>query len=343
MKYFRRVLYLTHPEYYLRKDGENIVITLHDKKIKTFPIHLFLQIVCFNYMGVSPDLMKLCMEQNIPIAFFTPYGKYCGRVVGKTYGNIHIRKRQYALANSPESLEFVRNIIYAKAYNARKVLIRGKLDHKNSLDTARLIEAIDTIKKNMFHVRQAVNKDTIRGFEGNIARKYFSVLDALITKQKSDFYMRERTKRPPLDRFNALLSFMYSMYTNRISGALEGFGIDPYVGFFHTDRAGRVSMALDMIEEFRAIIIDKFCLSLVNHGKINKKHFTIKENNATLLNEKGREIVLQNFNEKENQEIYHHYLEQKVPIALLPQVQAQLLNAYLRQDIDAYPPYMAKE
>jgi len=180
----------------------------------------------------------------------------------------------------------------------------------------------------------------VRGIEGIIARGYFSVLDELIIKQREDFFFIDRSKRPPMDRFNALISFLYSLLTNNIAAALEGVGIDSYAGFFHTDRPGRVSMALDIIEEMRAFLVDKFTLSMINLNRINKNHFEVKENGATLLNEKGRQVVLENWNKREQEEIYHPFLEENIKIGLLPHVQALLLNSYLRGDIEAYPPFM---
>lgn len=337
------VLYLTNPDYYIKREGKNIVVTLDGRRLKSFPIHIFRQIVLFNYVGLSPGAMKLCMENNVMLTFFTPYGKYCGRVVGSSYGNINNRKKQYELANSEESLGFVKNIIYAKAYNSRKVLIRGKLDNKEKVDKSKLEFSIEFIKEQMKEITKANNKDTIRGIEGNIAREYFSALDELIVKQREDFFMIGRTKRPPMDEFNALLSFMYSIFTNEVTAALEGVGVDPYAGFFHTDRSGRYSMSLDIIEEFRSVIIDKFCLSLINYGRINKKHFIVKENGATFLNDKGRDTVLEYWNKREHDELQHYYLDKKVKVGLLPHIQAQLLNSYIRGDIPSYPPYMQKD
>ena len=340
MKKLLNVLYVTNPDYYLRKEGLNVVVTLEGKRMGRFPIHILRQIVCFNYMGVSPDLMKLCMEEHVPITFFTPYGKYCGRVVGASYGNIYTRKKQYRLAESEASLDVARNMIYAKAYNSRKVLIRGRLDHKETLDSERVQEAIDAMKTWMAEIKTCKDKDSLRGMEGVIARLYFSVLDELIVKQRDDFYFIERSKRPPMDRFNALLSFFYAILANETAAALEGVGIDAYAGLFHTDRPGRVSMALDMIEEMRAFVVDKFCLSLVNLNRIDKRHFEVKENGACLLNDKGREIALNQWNKRAQEEIIHPFTEEKIKLGLLPHVQAQLLNAYLREDIEAYPPFM---
>ncbi|MDD7363371.1 MAG: type I-C CRISPR-associated endonuclease Cas1c [Firmicutes bacterium] len=340
MKKLLNVLYVTKPEYYLRKEGRNVVVSLDGKRVARYPVHILRQIVCFNYMGVSPELMQMCMEENVAISFFTPYGKYCGRVLGASYGNIYTRKEQYQLAESEKSLDFVRNIIYAKAYNSRKILIRGKLDHKDQVDVKSLQEAIDMIKQLMLEIKSTSNKDSIRGIEGTIARIYFSVLDELILKQRKDFYFIERSKRPPMDRFNALLSFLYAMLTNSIAAALEGVGIDAYAGFFHTDRPGRVGMALDIVEEMRAFMVDKFCLSLINLNRIDKNCFEVKENGACLLNEKGRNTVLSYWNKREQEEIEHPFIGEKMKIGLLPHVQAQLLNAYIRGDLQSYPPFM---
>ncbi len=340
MKKLLNVLYITKPEYYLRKEGRNIVITLDGQRVARYPIHILRQIVCFNYMGVSPDLMKMCMEENVTISFFTPYGKYCGRVIGPSYGNIYTRKRQYELVNSEESLAFVKNIIYAKAYNSRKILIRAKNDHKDKINVAAVQNAIDSIKELMIQIPNSADKDSVRGMEGLIARTYFSVLNELILKHKEEFYFSERSKRPPMDCFNALLSFMYALLTNNIAAALEGVGIDAYAGLFHTDRPGRVSMALDIIEEMRACVVDKFCISLVNLNRIGAAHFEVKENGACLLNDKGRDIVLKYWNQREQEEIYHPFIEEKIKLGLLPHVQAQLLNSYLRGDISGYPPFM---
>lgn len=342
MKKLLNTLYITNPDAYLKREGENILIFIDGRCVKRYPIHILSQIICFNYMGVSPSLMKLCMKSNVSISFYDPHGNFCGRVIGKSYGNIYTRKKQYKISESDKSLDFSKNIIYAKAYNSRKLLIRGKLDHKNKINLEKMEKAIYRIKNLMLEIPKSKSKDELRGIEGKIASEYFSVFDELIVKQRENFYFNGRNKRPPLDRVNALLSFMYSILANNIAQALEGVGIDSYAGFFHTDRPGRVSMALDIIEEMRAPIVDKFVLSLINLNRLDKNKFEVKENNATLLNDKGRNIVLNYWNDKCHEEIYHPFIEEKIPIGLLPHIQAQLLNSYLREDIESYPPYLRK-
>lgn len=342
MKKLLNTLYVTNPDAYLKREGLNIVISVDNKRIGRYPIHILRQVICFNYMGISPALMKLCMENNVSVTFYDPFGRFCGRVVGKSYGNIYTRKKQYKLSESIESIDFVKNIIYAKAYNCRKLLIRGKLDHKDKIDLPRIEKVINRIKELMLQIPLAKTKDEIRGIEGKIASEYFSVFDELIIKNREKFYFNGRNKRPPLDMVNAMLSFLYSILTNEIASALEGVGIDSYAGFFHTDRPGRVSMALDIIEEMRAFMVDKFVLSLINLNRIDETKFEIKENGATLLNDKGRNLILSYWNERSHEEIYHPFLEEKIQIGLLAHVQAQLLNSYIRGDIEAYPPYMRK-
>lgn len=342
MKKLLNTLYVTNPDAYLKREGLNIVVSVDNKRLGRYPIHILKQIICFNYMGISPALIKLCMENNVSVSFYDPYGRFCGRVVGKSFGNIYTRKKQYKLSESEESLDFVKNIIYAKAYNCRKLLIRGKLDHKDKIDISKVENVIGSIKVMMGQITEASSKDEIRGIEGKIASDYFSVFDELIIKNRNKFYFNGRNKRPPLDRVNAMLSFLYSILTNEIASALEGVGIDSYAGFFHTDRPGRVSMALDIIEEMRAFLVDKFVLSLINLNRIDETKFEVKENGATLLNEKGRNIILSYWNKRSHEEIYHPFIEENIQIGLLPHIQAQLLNSYIRGDIDSYPPYIRK-
>lgn len=342
MKKLLNTLYVTRENSYLSRDGENILIFEEEKIIGRFPIHILDSISCFNYSGCSPSLMKLCIENNILISFFTPQGKFCGRIIGETNGNVLLRKKQYRISEEEESLDFVKNIIYAKAYNSKKILQRAKRDHSSKINIKQLEKAITSIEKFMNEIKTSVSKDSVRGFEGSIAKIYFECFDELILKQKEDFYFNERTKRPPRDTVNALLSFLYSMLAHEVQSALEGVGIDSYVGFFHTDRPGRISMALDMMEELRGFLVDRVVLSLINLLIINKKDFEYKENGSVLLNSKGREKVLKYWQERKQEEILHPFIEEKVKLGLLPHIQSMLLNRYLRGDLESYPPFIMK-
>lgn len=342
MKKLLNTLYITKENVYLSKEGDNVVILEEGKTLGRFPIHILDGIVCFNYVGVSPSLMKFCNEKNILLSFFSPYGRFCGRLIGETNGNVLLRRKQYKMADNEESLDFVANLIYAKAYNSKKILQRGMRDHGDNIDFQKMSAVIKKIESLMEEIKLVKNKDQIRGIEGNIARLYFSVFDELITKQREHFYFLERNKRPPLDRVNALLSFLYSMLTYEIQSALEGVGIDSYVGFFHVDRPGRSSMALDILEEFRGYLCDRTTLSLINLSIINKSHFETKENGAVLLNDKGRDKVLEYWQNKKHEIIEHPFLGEKIKVGLLPHVQGMLLNRYIRGDIESYPPFLIR-
>lgn len=342
MKKLQNILYITIDDVYLSKDGENVVVLQEGKVLKRFPIHILEGIMCFNYTGVSPALMKFAMENNLLISFFTPEGRFCGRVIGKTNGNVLLRRRQYQIADSKESIEFVQNIIYAKIFNSRKVLKRAVRDHGEKIDTEKLLNTIEFIDKSIKNIRQIDNKDRLRAIEGNVASRYFGCFDEMIVSQRKEFYFIDRNRRPPEDFTNALLSFLYSLLTYEMQSALEGVGIDSYVGFFHVDRPGRSSMALDMIEELRAYMCDRLALTMINKNIINSKDFEKKETGAVLLNKKGRAKVLENWQKRKQDEILHPFINEKIKIGLLTHTQAMLLNRYIRGDLEAYPPFLIK-
>lgn len=342
MKKLLNTLYVTRDNAYLAKEGQNLVIYEDDKTIGRFPIHILEQILCFSYAGCSPAVMRMCWENDILLSFFTPYGKFLGRVVGETNGNVLLRRRQYRMADDDTSLEFVRNIVYAKAYNSRKILMRNRRDHVGKVDEERLTEAISQIEKVMMEIEDADSKDTLRGMEGTVARFYFSGFDEMIMNQRTDFFFINRSRRPPLDRMNALLSFLYSLLTYEVQSALEGVGIDSYVGFFHVDRPGRPGMALDMMEELRGYMADRAALSMVNLSVVSSKDFAVKETGAVLLEEKGRKKVLEYWQKRKHTEITHPFLDEKIKLGLLPYVQAMLLNRYIRGDLEQYPPFLIK-
>lgn len=342
MKKLLNILYITLEDVYVSKDGENVVILKDNKVLKRFPIHILQGIVCFNYAGVSPSLMKFAMENNLLISFFTPQGKFCGRILGKTNGNVLLRREQYRLADDPNNIEFVKNIIYAKIFNSKKILQRAVRDHGEKLDKKRLEQVLSLFDESMQDLIKTNDKDTVRSIEGIAAQKYFSVFDEMILSQREDFYFIGRNRRPPEDPVNALLSFTYSLLTYEIQSSLEGVGIDSYVGFFHVDRPGRASMALDIIEELRGYMCDRLVLTLINKNIISRKDFEYKENGSVLLNEKGRGKVIENWQKRKQVEIQHPYINEKIKIGLIPHVQALLLSRYIRGDLEAYPPFLMK-
>lgn len=342
MRKLLNTLYITNDNYYLTRDRENIVIKEEGTVVKRFPVHILEGVVCFNYIGASPSLLQLLNAHHISLTFLTPQGQFCGKFIGTTNGNVLLRREQYRIADDEErSLLIARRCIEAKIINSRKVLLRTLRDHKDKINTSRLTVASDYLKKQLLLCRTVDNKDSLRGIEGDAARMYFQCFDDNILYQKDDFVFVTRSRRPPLNRVNALLSYLYSLLTFEIQSALETVGLDSYVGFFHTDRPGRASLALDMIEELRPYLVDRFVVTLINRKQIGPGDFEVKENGAVLLNRKGRDKVLTLWQKRKQSEVIHPFIAEKIPIGLIPYVQAQLLSRYIRQDIESYPPFLS--
>lgn len=343
MRKLLNILYVTSPDSYLTKDGENVVISVNQEKKMQLPIHTLEGIVCFGYAGASPSLMNFCVEKNVGLAFHNEYGKFMARISGPIKGNVLLRKKQYKASDDNEyQLSIAKNCIIAKILNSKHILQRAIRDHKNEVDFEKLESVIKYLQIVLRNIEDVDNIDSLRGIEGDAAKLYFSVLDELILHQKDDFYMEFRNKRPPKDNFNALLSFLYTMLAHDVQSALESVGLDPYVGFLHQDRPGRASLALDLMEELRAYLADRLALSLINRKQINSKGFTIKENGAVLMDKDTRKIVLENRHSRKKEEIIHPFLNEKISVGLIPYAQALLLARFLRGDIDAYPPFVWK-
>jgi len=341
MRKLLNTLYITDELCYLSKDGDNIVIKKDGQEIKRLPIHILEGIICFNYNGVSPGIMRLCNENNISIVFLTPTGRLCGRFVGKTNGNVYLRRTQYRYADDEEiSLNLARQFILGKLINSRKVLNRVIRDHGEKVDVNKINIIAEDLLSKIKCIEIVDNKDSLRGIEGEGARKYFSCFGEMILQQKEDFYFEGRNRRPPMDNVNALLSYLYSILTYEIQSALEAVGLDSYVGFFHTDRPGRASLALDMIEELRSYMVDRFVITLINKKQLTKRYFIKKENGSVILDDDGRKILLTTWQDRKREEITHPFLNEKIMVGLIPYVQAQLLARYIRGDIEDYPPFM---
>lgn len=343
MRKLLNTLYVTSEDSYLSLEGENIVLLQEKKELGRLPLHNLEGIVSFGYRGVSPALMGACAERNISLCFLTPQGKFLARVVGKTRGNVVLRKKQYEIsADESGSMEIARNCIIGKVYNARWVLERATRDHSMQVDVERLKEISHRLKVSLDSIRICSSKEQLRGYEGEAASSYFSVFDELILQQKQDFVFSGRNKRPPMDPVNAMLSFVYVLLTNTISAALETVGLDSYVGYLHTDRPGRASLALDLIEELRPVLADRFVLSLINKKIVSKKFFKKKENGAVLITDEGRKTILTEWQNKKKEVLTHPYLKEKVEWGMVPYVQAMLLARYIRGDLDGYPPFLWK-
>lgn len=336
-------LFVTTPDSYLSLDGNNVVILKDGKNLFRIPVCNLEGIVCFNYMGASPKLMQYCTENNIYISFLSPEGNFLASVSGKIRGNVLLRKAQYIMSEDLDfCLNISKNIIKSKIYNSRVEINRSIRDNLEKIDVSRLKHASDRLKELIYEVDNCNDFAELRGCEGDAARMYFSVFNDMIVQQKSDFIFQGRSKRPPLDNVNALLSFGYSLLSHDVAAALTSVGIDPYVGFLHTDRPGRISLALDIMEEFRAVFVDRFVLTLINLRQITKQDFKKKESNAIILTEKGRKLFLTEWQKRKHEIVVHPFLGERIKLGLFPYVQALILSRYLRKEIDEYVPYFKR-
>lgn len=343
MKKLLNTLYITSPDSYLSLDGENIVVLDKEKEVGRVPLHNLEAIVSFGYRGVSPALMGGCADRNISLCFLSPQGKFLARVTGTVRGNVLLRKKQYEISkNSRDSMLIARNCILGKVYNSRWILERATRDHALQIDLEQVKRASTFLKESLVNIEKCQGVNQLRGYEGEAASVYFGVFNQLILQQKKDFIFNGRSKRPPLDNVNAMLSFAYTMLTNMVSSALEMVGLDPYVGFMHTDRPGRVSLALDLVEELRSVFADRFVLSLINRKMVVKRDFVKKEDGAVIMSDNMRKMFLTEWQNKKKEVITHPYLGEKVEWGMVPFVQAMLLSRHLRGDIDEYPPFFWK-
>ena len=340
MRKLLNTLYVTTPDSYLHRDGENVIVKVDNEERFRIPIHNLEGIVCFGYMGASPQLMRLCTDNNVGLSFLTPSGKFLGRVNGRIRGNVLLRRTQYRVADdAKKSLEIAKSCIMAKIVNCRTVLGRSIRDHGEAVDCDKIRCADSLLIENLLKIEGCKTADTLRGIEGNCAKFYFDVFDELILKQKTDFFLSERNRRPPRDNMNALLSFLYTLLAHDVESALETVGLDPYVGFFHTDRPGRASLALDIMEELRPFMVDRVALNLVNLQQVAESDFLKKEMGSVIMTDNGRKEILAAWQKRKQGEIVHPYLHETIQIGLIPYVQAMLMARFLRGDIDGYPPF----
>ncbi len=343
MKKLLNTLYVTSENAYLALDGENVVIQSDGETLGRIPLHTIDGIVTFGYTGASPALMGKCADMNKSLVFLKPSGRFLAKVTGKAYGNIVLRREQYRICdNQDRSMSISKNIISAKIANSNAVVNRAIRDHALRIDVEKFQNVSNDLKKGSQKAFIEKDCEKLRGVEGECANRYFSVFDDMILQQKEDFYYKGRSRRPPMDNVNAMLSFSYSLLTSMCVSALETVGLDPYAGFFHTERPGRCSLALDLVEEFRAAFADRFVLTLINKKMVDYKDFTEKENGSVLLQDSSRRNFLSIWQQKKREVITHPFLQQKVEWGLVPYVQAMLLAKFVRGDLDDYPPFLYK-
>lgn len=340
MRKLLNTLYITTPEAYLSKDGLNAVVSVDNKELFRIPIMNVESIVTFGYMGASPGLMKLCMDNGVALSFMTPQGRFICRVQGATRGNVLLRKKQYSLSGDENvALHLAKLFITGKVFNTRNILQRYIRDNGSDEEVEVVIKQLDWQKK---RIMQAETMDILRGEEGQAANSYFDVFGHLILHQKEDFPFKGRSRRPPKDEVNAMLSFVYTLIANDVAAALETVGLDPYVGFMHTLRPGRTSLAMDMMEELRAYLGDRLVLSMINRKQITKKDFIRQGDESFVMTDDCRKELLTTWQKRKQEIIEHPYLKEKIPIGLLPYVQAMLLARFLREDLDDYPVFLMR-
>lgn len=343
MKQLLNTLFVTSEDVYLSVEGENVLANKAQQVIARYPLHTLQTIVSFSYSGASPALMGACAERGIGLAFCTPRGRFLARVTGETSGNVLLRREQYRIAdNDRRSCAIAKNMIFGKLSNSAASLQRTLRDHAPRVTDCGLEDAARQIKEVLPLVLEAPDMEALRGLEGVGAAAYFSVFDHLLLNRKEDFFFHGRSRRPPLDRVNAMLSFAYSLLAHDCASALESVGLDSYVGFLHRDRPGRTSLALDLMEELRPCMADRFVLTLVNNRMIRPEDFQTQDSGAVLLTEEGRKKFLQAWQERKRDTLTHPYLNEKMSWGMIPYIQALLLARYLRSDLDAYPPFLWK-
>ena len=338
MRKLLNTLYVTTPEAYLSKDGLNVVVSQDKEEIFRIPIVNIEGIVTFGYMGASPGLMKLCVDHGVSLVFLTPSGHYICRIQGEVKGNVLLRQRQYEMSKDENlSLHLSRLMIASKVHNYNSVLKRHTRDYGKNED---IIDSIKLLTTNQNKALTAPDMDVLRGLEGEAANHYFKVFPQLILQQSPSFSFHGRNRRPPKDAVNAMLSFVYTLLANECASALESVGLDPYVGFMHSVRPGRTSLALDLMEEFRAYLGDRLVLSLINRKQVAPNDFKHQGDQSVIMTDDCKKTIIKSWQTRKKQEIMHPYLQEKISIGLLPYAQALLLARFLRGDLDDYPVFL---
>lgn len=343
MRKMLNTLFITSEDAYLALENENVVVLRGEEKMGQYPLTILENIVSFSYKGASPALMGTCAARDIHLCFLTPNGRFLARVCGQSRGNVLLRKEQYRVSNdSAQSCMVARNMIFGKIFNSRWVLERMLRDHAMRADLPSLSAASAQLQNRLEGVRQINDLDALRGAEGLASAAYFGVFDQMILNQKDVFHFDGRNRRPPRDRVNAALSMTYTLLAHDCASALESVGLDAYVGFMHRDRPGRASLALDLMEELRAPLADRFVLTLINTRVLQQKHFKTQADGAVWLTDDGRKALLSAWQSRKKVEITHPFLKEKMAWGLVPYVQALLLARTLRGDLDGYPPFLWK-
>ena len=342
MKKHLNTLFVTTQGAYLAKDGETVAVRIDGEVALRVPLHTLGAIVCFGNVGCSPFLMGFCGERNVGLSFLTENGRFLARVQGPVSGNVLLRREQYRRADDPVfSARIAAACVLGKVANCRTVLLRARRDHADRVDTDALQQAADRLSASMRRLQDDLDLDAVRGIEGDAARVYFEAFDHLIVRDKDHFFMRGRSRRPPLDRVNCLLSFLYTLVLHDLRSALESVGLDPAVGYLHRDRPGRAGLALDLMEEFRPMA-DRLALSLVNLGQLQAGDFVFSDGGAVRMSDAARKTLLVAYQKRKQEEMVHPFVDERMSLGLYFHMQALLFARMLRDELDGYPPVIWK-
>lgn len=343
MKRHLNTLFVTTQGAYLSKDGDAVDVRVdHESRLRV-PVLNLGGIVCFGQVSASPALMELCAESGVAVTFLSEHGRFRAQVNGFSPGNVLLRREQYRRADDPTaSLAIARNVVAAKIANSRTVLMRAARDYPDAPGRGQLEAAAQRLAGDVVRARNADTVDRARGIEGDGASTYFGVFDHLLTAQREGFAFRTRSRRPPLDAVNSLLSFLYAMLAHDARAACEASGLDAAVGYLHRDRPGRPGLALDLMEEFRAFLADRLAVSLINRQQVRPDGFRVTESGGVVMEDATRKVVLTAYQERKQEALMHPFLEEKTTVGLLLHLQARLLARYLRGDLDTYPPFIWK-
>lgn len=344
MKRHLNTLFITTDGSYLSRDGLALRVMVDSvEKLRT-PVHTIGSVVFLARANASTGALTLCAEHGVAVSFCTPNGRLLVRASGFTPGNVLLRRDQYRAADDQtKSLAIASPMVAAKITNSRTTLLRAARDHGDQ--SGNLARATCTLASSARAAMNCTNLDALRGIEGEAAANYFQAFSTMLTlppPERSDFELNGRTRRPPMDRMNAILSFLYAMLSHDARSACEAAGLDPAVGFLHTDRPGRPSLALDMIEELRSFLCDRLALSLVNRRQIDAAGFEIRPGGAVQMTDSTRKTVIIAYQKRKQEELVHPYLQEKVTIGLLVHLQARLLSRVLRGELDTYPAFIWK-
>lgn len=342
MKKHCNTLFVSTQGAYLAKDGETVAVRIDGEVALRVPVHTLESIICFGNVGCSTFLLGFCGERGVGLSFLTEHGRFLARIQGPVSGNVLLRREQYRRADDPDcSAQVATSCVLGKVANCRTVLLRALRDHGDKLDAPALEQATDHLAASIRRLQEGLALDEVRGVEGDAARVYFAAFDHLIVRDKEHFFMRQRSRRPPLDRINCLLSFLYTLVLHDIRSALESVGLDPAVGYLHRDRPGRAGLALDLMEEFRPLA-DRLALSLVNLGQLQGGDFVISDGGAVRMSDTARKTLLVAYQKRKQEEMVHPFVHERMSLGLFYHTQALLFARYLRQELDGYPPVIWK-